>query len=228
MLDQCSFPDYQVLRALADLLRRGGVEVESGSRGALSGDGESAGGLFAPSQVQRLREWAVASRPQAGSVLKVLVVGAGREQIQQIYQALRECADFRSNARLAREPARVGSLASLGHIHLGEGLSLRVIAMPADPAYAPLWNVAAHAMLGAIVLPGDTPEATEDILRHLRTRSPRALLHLVLAPDGSTTLSEETPAALGAQEGEGVFVLPDAASGERVAVLRNVFAGLVP
>jgi CheY-like chemotaxis protein len=232
ILDHCSFPDYQVLRVLADLLRRGGVELETPEGGALPASGRVEDGLFTPTQVRRLREWIAARRPQSGPVLKVLAVAAGAAMIRGLYDALCECRDFRSNARLIRNPDNVDGVANLGHFPLGEGLSLRVNAVRANAFYAPLWEVAGHGMLGAIILPsgpyGAALEATESVFARLREPNPRAVLHLLLADNPGVTLSDDTSDKLDALQGGSIFVLPAAPSPERLPVLRNVFASLVP
>jgi CheY-like chemotaxis protein len=232
ILDHCSFPDYQVLRVLADLLRRGGAEVETPTSPTSPATGRAEDGLFTPTQIRRLREWAASLGLQTTPVVKVLVVAADLTMIRGFFEALRECPDFRPTSRLVREPASLGGAATLGHFHLGEGLSVRVNGISADPFYSPLWEVAAHGILGAVILPsgpyGAALEATEEAFGRLREPPSRTVLHLLMADDPSTALSEETREGLSALQGGTVFVLPAAPSAERLPVLRNVFARLVP
>ena len=145
--------------------------------------------------------------------------------------ALRESTHFVIDGRLAREPEKLGALGTLGHVPLGEHMTLRLISTPADPTYEPLWDVAANGMLGAIILPagpfGAALEATEAIWAKLRTKSPRTV-HLILPDDHGISLSASARSNLPHLEGGSFFVLPPATSNERLDVLRSVFARLVP
>lgn len=228
VVDHCPYPDYQVLRVLSDLIARGTLEQEL--HDAADDRGSTADGLFTPSQLRRLREWSAALRPRAGPVVKVLVVAPTRELIRAFHEALRECPDFMSDGRLVREPERIGGLGTLGHVPLGEGLSLRLVAVPAAPRYAPLWEVAAYGMLGAIILPrgpfGPALEETEAAFTRLQAERPRSIVQLILAD--SPALSPEARGQLGQLQGGSLFVLPAAPSRERIDVLRSLLSRLVP
>ena len=111
------------------------------------------------------------------------------------------------------------------------GMALRLVGIPAGEDYAPLWDVAAHGTLGAIILPagpyGAALEATEAIWTRLRARSPRAV-HLLLPDAPGLSLSDSARGSLPHLEGGSFFVLPPPSSLERLDVLRSVFARLVP
>jgi hypothetical protein len=87
-------------------------------------------------------------------------------------------------------------------------------------------------MLGAIILPsspyGAGLEATEAVFARLRERHPGWVLHLLLADSETLSLEEDAREKLDSLEGGTVFVLPAAPSPGRLAVLRNLFARLVP
>ncbi len=228
IVDHCPLPDLQVLHLLGLLREHGSVSVvpTPGPRPVCAEDER----LLTPTQVRRLREWASAQRPAAGPVLKVLVVSANPESLREIFKVLGEFPEFRPGPRLER--VLDAGLATLGHFPLGEGLSLRLQAVPADTSYAPLWDVAAHGMLGAVIVPdgpyGNGLEATEAAFVRLDELGPRPVLHLLLADCPSAALSDEMRQQIGFLEGGTVFVLPAGPSDERVPVLRNVFARLMP
>ena len=122
-----------------------------------------------------MREWAAGQRPKAGSVLKVVVASKERALVRAFVTALRETTHFVIDGRLARDTDKLGALGTLGHVPLGEHMTLRLISAPADAIYEPLWDVAANGMLGAIILPagpfGAALEATEAIwARHARAQ----------------------------------------------------------
>jgi hypothetical protein len=159
-------------------------------------------------------------------------LSAKRDVMRAFYAALRECADFMSEPRLMSEPDRIGGLGTLGHFSIGEGVSLRVVSVPADEAYASAWDVAAHGMLGAVVLPsgpyGPALDETEAIFQRLQAARGCPIVHLILGPDSDSALPSKTRGRLAELAGGGVFVLPEGAREDRLAVLRSAFARLVP
>jgi CheY-like chemotaxis protein len=231
IVDHCPFPDYQVLRVVSDLFARDFLALEQIRTTPEGGFAESEAAIFSPPQIRRLREWASAQRPKAGAVLKLVVASAERSLVRAFVAALRETTNFVIDGRLAREPQRVGGLGALGHVPLGEGMALRLVGIPAGEEYAPLWDVAAHGTLGAVILPagpyGQALEATEAIWNRLRARSPRAV-HLLLPDAPGLSLSDSARGSLPHLEGGSFFVLPPPSSLERLDVLRSVFARLVP
>ncbi len=229
IVDHCPLPDLQVLHILGLLRKHGAFALEERASGPRPGKSEEER-LFTPTQVRRLREWSAAQRPAAGPVLKVLIVSATSPVLLGISEVLKQFSEFRPGTRLERAPDT--GLGTLGHFPLGEGLSLRLLAVPADTRYAPLWEVAAHGMLGAVIVP-DGPyanglEVTEAAFTRLDALSPRPALHLLLADGPSASLSEESREQIRSLGGGTVFVLPAGPSDARVPVLRNVFASLVP
>jgi CheY-like chemotaxis protein len=151
LVDHCPAADAEVLRLLVDWLARGLLERDE-PPDALPG--AALAGLLDPGSLRRLREWISAQRPRPASVLKVPIAVRDPGTLAALVELLRAVTPFAVDARLAREPARIARLGSLGCLPLGEGLGLRFIGVPVNPAYAPLWDVAAHGMLGAVALAG--------------------------------------------------------------------------
>jgi hypothetical protein len=87
-------------------------------------------------------------------------------------------------------------------------------------------------MLGALVLPrgpfGPALEETELAFARLRDARPQSVVHLIQADDPSGALTSDARNQLAHLEGGSVFVLPAEGNGDRLAVLRNVFARIVP
>ena len=234
VVDHCPFPDYQVLRVLYELLSREALVHESTAVAAegVAGSGE---GIFSSAQLRRLREWAASLGPRQSAVVKILAVAANREAVRDFHTALRSCADFMSDPRLVSEPQRVGRMGTLGHFVLGEGLIARVVAVPASAEYAPLWDVAAHGALGAVMLPtgayGPGLEETERAFQRLQELETRAIVHVIVTDDETQSDdpdADDTRNRLDELAGGGVFVLPADPGEEQIAVLRNLFARLVP
>jgi hypothetical protein len=131
---------------------------------------------------------------------------------------------------MAREPQRFASSAR-SDTPLGEA-SRCVWSRFRRRAYAPLWDVAAHGMVGAIILPagpyGAALEATEALWARLRARSTRPAVHLLLPDAPGLALSDAASGTLPHLEGGSFFVLPPPSSHGRLEVLRSVFGRLVP
>lgn len=229
IVDHCSMPDYQVLRALSDLLGRGVLQVETPSSARSPGSVDADGAIFVPAQIRRLREWGQAVRPRSGSVIKVVVVCEDSGALARFREALAESADFLPDPRMAREPRRSGKL---GQFTLGEGLSLRLVALPADAGYAPLWQVAAYGMLGAILLcdqapQGESASTVEEAFAAFARRGSARLARLVTGsgPAARTAL----PAGLALPGlAAPTFGLPRTRGVECHEALRALFASLVP
>ncbi len=120
----------------------------------------------------------------------------------------------------------------MGHFPLGEGLSLRLISVPAGTDYEPLWDVAAHGMLGAMVVPngpyGPALDETEAAFEAFRRICPRTVVHLMVEGAPGAEVSADARAQIAELQGGTVFVLPQAPRPERLTALRDVFARLVP
>ena len=231
VVDHCSFPDYQVLRVLHELLGQGSLAIELPSDGR-DGTPRAVEGVFAQPQLRRLHDWAQSQRPSAGSVLKLLVAAVSPGEIRTFHAALREHPDFMSDGRLVREPDRVGGLGTLGHFALGDGLTLRLVAVPGAPVYAPLWAVAAHGMLGAVLLCapplGEALEALRGLREGLCSAGGQVLVYLVLGDDPSGELREAACGRLPELDADALFALPSSPGMHRQEVLRQVLARLVP
>jgi CheY-like chemotaxis protein len=232
VVDHCPYPDYQVLRAIHDLIIRGVLQTEAAPESALAGGRASRSAIFTPVQTRRLREWIASQRPRPGPVVKMLVIAPGRGAVDQFLPALRECDDFSTDGRLVREPGRAGRLAPLGQFSLTGGLSVRLLAVPPDDTYRPLARMAAHGMLGALrllPLPLATGlEATQGVVAAVRTVSSRPVVPVVQAGADEVTLPAELNRELGGEDGGPAYLLPAEPAAERLATLQNVFARLVP
>ena len=208
---------------MSELLALGQIQLEGAEEG--QGDAGSEAGLYSESQLRRVREWTATQRPRPGPLLKVLVSAGEREALSEFVELLRESTDFVLDGRLARDPELLAGVCAIGHIPLNDGLSLRLLAIPTDPTYRPLWDVACHGMLGGIILPCLEDEAsvghTEAVFRRIRECSGAPVVQVALGSRGD----EVPPAAAKRVErigGDGLFGVPDASG------VRELFARLVP
>jgi hypothetical protein len=234
IVDHCSAPDFQVLRCLVDLVARGAVEVEV-SPPDDAGGGPSESRIFSRNQVRRLREWIALQRPRPASVLKLPVLAGDDASLGAFVELLRESTGFVVDGRLARDATRLGRLVTLGHLPLGEGLGLRLIALPASPAYGPLWDVAAHGMLGAIALgvPGGLADARRVAAAavQIRSRAARPIVPALLDASREDAQDPAAEALSAAAEGPAVLLPAPRSAGAADAAreaLRALFERLLP
>jgi CheY-like chemotaxis protein len=223
VLDRCSFPDYQVLRTLQTLIRRGMVELRADSAAPES----PAGGLFGPALAARLRDWLDQTRARDGAPADAKVaLFASTPEAGRAFASL--------VARLPgvehTPPSGAGELATVLRIPVDDEVAIEVFEVPAAARFAPVWPVAAHGALASLFVHGSGIEASVAALRlavdHV-SALPRARCFHVL-------LDEKSKRSLGALcEKLGLFddrhafaVAPERP--EAAAALRQLLARLLP
>jgi hypothetical protein len=185
ILDRSTFPDYQVLRTLQTLIRRGMVSVVEGAARAT----KQASGV-APGLAAQVRDWLDAGRPHGAPLAdaKIVVVGPTPDAIATLGSLLERIPgiDVSESA-----PHRIVS--PLARISLDEEVGIELIDLSADPRHAPTWRFVLHGALAVIVLHAGTESATatlDPILELLLQRPRTRVLHLLLEekngirPDG--------------------------------------------
>jgi hypothetical protein len=157
VLDRCSFPDYQVLRTLLTLIRRGIVELRADAP-VEPGSGAS---YFTPALAARLRDWLDQGRPRGAAPVdaKVLVVASRSEATRALASQLERLPGAEMVAR-----AR-GGIAHLGRTPVDDEIGIEWIGVPVSRRYAPVWPLAAHGALAILVLHADSIEQSIAELR---------------------------------------------------------------
>ncbi|MCZ6463368.1 MAG: DUF4388 domain-containing protein [Proteobacteria bacterium] len=233
VVDRCSFPDYQVLRTLHTLSQRGIVEL-GGAAGRRIGPSTETVGLFDEAQSRRLRTWLRDGLPgERGPARgKLLIVAAEPEATPDFVNLLRQIPGIELAPGVATEKSWPGELALLGQIRLDETSRIDLIHVPASDRFAPLWPLAGYGALGTLfLLSGSIGEAAEkvrpvsDALRNL----PRArIFHLVMLAKGERISPDELRENLSLIDEASLFLLPLDSGKEPAALLRNLFARVVP
>jgi CheY-like chemotaxis protein len=224
VLDRCSFPDYQVLRTLQTLIRRGMVEL----RADTAGPETPAAGLFAPALVARLRDWLEQGRPRDAAPLdaKVVLIASQPEARRALISLLARLPGVEHTPR-----GEVAGVWPTLRIAVDEEVAIELIEVPAAARFAPVWPIAAHGALATIFVHGGGVDASVAALRPAideiaalpRTRC----FHLLVEekdPQAVRTLCER----LALYDDRSVLVVsperPDAAA----ASLRELLARLLP
>ena len=157
IVDRCAFPDYQVLRTLITMVRRGLLEVrhDAPAPEAVTGDGfSSAFGAQLRERIQR-----IVGAP--GERAKVLVVPANEEASEGFRSWLARIpgADVASS----EAPPPVGSLGFLG---VDGALGIDWVQAPAGERFSALWPLAAHGAIATVFLhAGPLPDSIRDVGR---------------------------------------------------------------
>ena len=119
-----------------------------------------------------------------------------------------------------------------GRIAVDPGLAIRVIHVPADRRFAPVWPVVAHGALASLLLVRGSERGAEDRIAPVADalrRLPRArLFHLLLLHKGERLVPEEVQEKM-ARLGDGsLFLVPLEGATDGAAVLRTLLGRVMP
>lgn len=231
VVDHSSYPDYQVLRTLQTLAERGMVELR---RAPEPGSEEEGARLFTAVQARRLRDWVRAGRPSGAPLpdAKLLVLSPEAEATRAFARLLGELPGVRIAPDVRRGAARADDLRPLGHLAVGDGPGIELLHVPADPAFAPVWPLAARGALGSLLLLGgrlDEAEARLSAAREaLRARGPARLFHVLLLRKGERVAPQEVQERLSLLDDASLFLLPLESGKEATSLLRTMLARVMP
>ena len=232
VIDHCSYPDYQVLRTLHTLIRRGMVELRRGPGPAEAPD--TAAGIFAPAHAARLREWIEAVMPRGTPArdAKLLVVASDAGATRDFVRMLARLPGVAIDERFTTGSYSADDLTSLGRIAVDEDLGIELLHTPVAQRFAPLWPVAGHGALGALfLLSGPASRAVEAVrptLEALR-RLPRArTFSLLLLEKGERVVPEEVRENLSLLDQGSLFLIPLESSEKSSSLLREMLQRVLP
>jgi DNA-binding response OmpR family regulator len=160
VLDRAAATDLEALRAVTALLDRGYVRRE---RARAADPSAPPRAVLSPQELHALHGRMARGRDGgAPPVGKLVVAGGGplaRRAALARFDALPGFSAEAAGAQVA--------FGTLGRLDLGEGLRIELVALPADPALAPLWRPFAAGALGVLVhLPADEVAAPVAELAH--------------------------------------------------------------
>lgn len=231
VVDHCSHPDYQVLRTLQTLVDRGLVELRREPERAPASPGAA---LFDPAQIRRLRDWLETGRPRGAPLpeAKLLLVSPDPDATRDFVRLLAGLPGMHLTPPFQRGSFGVEDLEPVGRLAVDEGITLQLIHVPADRAYAALWPVVAHGALGTLLLMSGPVQESEGRLEPVEAAlraQPRArLFHVLLLRKGERAAREELNGKLSLLDSASVFLVQLESGKDPVSRLRTLLSRVMP
>ncbi len=211
VVDHCSFPDYQVLRTLHTLHRRGMVELLTEPE---EGEGDGSARLFPPARAARLREWLGVDRPGqfASREAKLVIFSSETGLLRELGRILERVPGTELEEGLAKGTLSADDLVTLGRVGVDPEVGIRLINVPASQRFAPIWPVAAHGALAIpLAIPGSGGPSLEPLRRaaHALQTLPRTrIFPLMLLEKGQEARDSELREALAFANSEPLLPIP--------------------
>jgi CheY-like chemotaxis protein len=231
VVDHCSFPDYQVLRTLHTLVRRGMVELQQEPEATeLAREVR----LFSLARTARLREWLEVDRPGAwaGREAKLLVVASDVAATRDFARLLRRLPGVELDAQLERGELAADDLLPLGRVAVDSEVGIELLHVPAAERFAPIWPVAAHGALATLLLlTGPVSRAVESVraVASALGELPRArIFHLLLLEKGERVSPDDLRQNLSIVDDGSLFLIPLESAEKAGVLLREMFGRILP
>jgi len=234
ILDHCSFPDYQVLRMLHTLIRRGMLALRRdvpGPKGT-----PSRAGLFSPNQASRLREWlkvhGAGEAPLRDAKLLVAASSPGREAYREFARVLGRLPGVDLAPGVATGEVAADELASLGRIAVDGEVGIEFIQVPVDDRFQPLWSIAADGAVGILLLlTGPLSRAVRSIrplVDELRRQPRSRVFYLMLLDKGEGVAPEDLRENISLLDESSLFLVPQENDQKAGILLREMFGRILP
>jgi CheY-like chemotaxis protein len=231
VVDNCSHPDYQVLRALHTLVDRKIVQLR---RDPSHSPAESGDALFSPAQVRRLQDWLQSGRSGGtrSRVAKLLLISSDASATRDFVRLLETLPGMQLSPPFRRGRFSPQDVETVGQLHVDDGIGIQLLHVPADPSFSPVWPVAAHGALGTLfLLSGSVKEAEERIhpVSDAIRRLPRArIFHVLLMHKGQRLAPEELQEKPSLLDEASLFLIQIEKGTEAVSLLRTMFGRVMP
>jgi CheY-like chemotaxis protein len=234
VVDHCAYPDYQVLRTLHTLAERGIVTLGRVPLPAPVPAPAAEAGLFTEAQARRLRDWLrdAGSRPGSPQDARLLVVSSTPGAASDFARLLQSVSGAEVAAGALEPETQTGQLVSMGRVALEDDLGIELVHLPADAGWEAFWPVAGHGALGTLFLlespVGEAAARVEPVASSL-ARQPRArTFHVVLLGKDDRISPDELRENLSLIDEASLFLLPIQQDKDRSALVRSLFARVMP
>jgi len=232
VVDHCSFPDYQVLRMLHTLIRRGMLSLRRdvpGPKGA-----PARAGLFSPNQASRLREWLHFEGPGAPgpSDAKLVVASSSPEAGREFARVMDRLPGVELSAAAIAGEVPVDEIASLGRIAVDTQVGIEFVQVPVADCFQPLWSVAADGAAGVLLLLAGPLSVAVDAIGLIATemrKLPRSrVFHMLLLEKGQGVAPEALRENISLLDDTSLFLIPLENDGKAGVLLREMFGRILP
>ncbi len=231
VVDQCSQPDYQVLRTLYTLADRDIIEF---GRAHIVPVQPTANALFNEAQCRRLRGFAQpeGARDPAPVSVKLLVAAASVSVAQQFAGLLMKVPGAELSPRFERGRVGPEDLEVMARIDVDDDFGIELIHLPADSSNQPLWAFAGYRALGTIFLleaqVGASASGLSAIGAALGAEPGARTFHVVMLAPGERFSPDELRDNLSLIDDASLFLLPMEPDKDPSSLLRSLFARIVP
>jgi CheY-like chemotaxis protein len=234
VVDHCSYPDYQVLRILHTLNRRGMLSLRRDVPGPSGSSART--GLFSPNQAARLREWlqghGATEVPMRDAKLVVAASSPGRESCREFARVIGRLPGVELAPRVAAGEVPSDELTCLGRIAVDGELGIEFVQVPVNSRFQPLWPIAADGALGILLLlTGPLSQAAESIRRiagEFRLLPRSRVFYLMLLEKGARVTPEDLRENISLLDETSLFLVPQENDGKAGILLREMFGRIIP
>ena len=163
---------------------------------------------------------------------KLLLVASDVSATRDFVRLLGTLPGMQLSSRFRHDRFSAQDVETVGQLYVDDGIGIQLLHVPADPAFAPVWPVAAHGALGTLfLLSGSVREAEErirpvsDVIRRL----PRArIFHLLLMQKGQRPTPEELQEKPSLLDEASLFLIQSENGRETASLLRSMLGRVMP
>jgi hypothetical protein len=232
VVDRCSYPDYQVLRMLHTLIRRGMLSLRRdvpGPKGM-----PSRAGLFSPNQASRLRGWLNFDGPRGSrpADAKLVVASSSPEACREFARVMSSLPGVEFSDAVMAGEIPVDEIASLGRIAVDTEVGIEFIQAPVADRFQPLWPIAGQGALGVLLLLAGPLSVAVDAIHRIAAemrKLPRSrIFHLLLLEKGQGVAPEALRENIALLDETSLFLIPQENDGKAGILLREMFGRILP
>lgn len=232
VVDRCAHPDYQVLRMLHTLIRRGMLSLRRDVPGPAGIPSQA--GLFSPSQATRLHEWLQHEGSPGSSAhdAKLVVAFSSADAGREFARAVGRLPGVALNETAAAGEVPPDVVASLGRIAVDSESGLEFVQVPVGKRYAPLWPTAAHGAIGILLLLAGplslAMQSIGEIADAMRALPRTRVFHLLLLEKGQGIAPEALRENISLLDDTSLFLVPLENEAKAGILLREMFGRILP
>jgi hypothetical protein len=232
VVDRCSYPDYQVLRMLHTLIRRGMLSLRRdvpGPRGA-----PPRAGLFSPNQASRLREWLNFEGPRGAkrADAKLVMASASPEAGREFVRVMSRLPGVELSDAATQGELPADEVVSLGRIAVDTEVGIEFVQVPVADRFQPFWPVAGQGALGVLLLLAGPLSvavgALDRIAAEMRNLPRSRVFHLLLLEKGQGVAPEALRENISLLDDTSLFLIPQENDGKAGILLREMFGRILP